>query len=65
MYLKAAECYRICGKGYETEAAAALYSASSAFVSAGLTGDAKATAKLLKSLYPESKQANKVDALIK
>ena len=65
MYLKAAECYRICGKGYETEAAAALYSATSAFVSANQNGDAKATAKLLKSLYPGSKQANKVDALIK
>lgn len=65
MYLKAAECYRICGKGYETEAAASLYSASSAFVSANQNGDAKATAKLLKSLYPASKQANKVDALIK
>ena len=65
MYLKAAECYRICGKGYETDAAAALYSASSAFVSANQSGDAKATAKLLKSLYPGSKQANKVDALIK
>ena len=65
MYLKAAECYRICGKGYETEAAASLYSASSAFVSANQSGDAKATAKLLKSLYPGSKQANKVDALIK
>ena len=65
MYLKAAECYRICGKGYETEAAASLYSATSAFVSANQNGDAKATAKLLKSLYPASKQANKVDALIK
>lgn len=65
MYLKAAECYRICGKGYETEAAASLYSATSDFVSANQNGDAKATAKLLKSLYPGSKQANKVDALIK
>ena len=39
--------------------------ATSAFVSANQNGDAKATAKLLKSLYPGSKQANKVDALIK
>ena len=65
MYLKAAECYRLCGKAQDSAAAASLYSAASAFVSAGLNGDAKATAKLLKSLYPESKQAQRVDALVR
>ena len=65
MYLKAAECYRLCGKAQDSAAAASLYSAVAAFVSAGLNGDAKATAKLLGSLYPDSKQAKRVDALVK
>lgn len=65
MYLKAAEYYRLCGTEQAQNAAASLYSATSSFVLAGLHSDSKETAALLKSLYPDSKQSKKVDAIIK
>ena len=64
-YLKAAEYYRASGRDSTGRAAAALYSATAAFVSAGLTGDAQVTAKLLVELYPETKQGKKVMDLVK
>ena len=68
MYLKAAEYYRLSedsdsAKG--SKAAAALYSAAEAFMAADLQGDAKATAQLLVKLYPGSKQAERVKAIVK
>ena len=59
MYLKAAEYYRSVKN--EAGAAAALYGAAEAFASDGLTGDARETAALLKELYPQSIQAERVD----
>lgn len=59
MYLKAAENYRSVRNG--ERAAAALYGAAEAFAADGLSGDARETAALLKQLYPESLQAEKVD----
>ena len=59
MYLRAAEYYR--GVKNEKGAAAALYGAAEAFAAEGLLGDARETAKLLKELYPESVQAQRVD----
>lgn len=64
MYLQAAEYYRS-DSVEEHNAASALYSATDSFVSAGLLGDASATAQLLRTLYPDSKQAKKVNELIK
>ncbi|MCQ2591900.1 MAG: hypothetical protein MJ188_03880 [Treponema sp.] len=63
MYLKAAEYYR----GTEEDSrksAAMLYSAVGAFMASNLRGDAKATAELLIKLYPETKQAQKVNSLL-
>ena len=62
-YLKAAEYYRSSGKDNQNKAAAALYSAIDDFIQNGKIGDARETAKTLKSLYPESRQAKNVDAL--
>ena len=59
MYLRAAEYYRGVKNGQG--AAAALYGAAEAFAAEGLLGDARETAKLLKELYPESVQAERVD----
>ena len=59
MYLRAAEYYRNVSNG--ERAAAALYGAAEAFTAAGLTGDARETAGLLKQLYPDSLQAENVD----
>ena len=59
MYLRAAEYYRNVKNG--ERAAAALYGAAEAFAADGLLGDARETASLLKQLYPESLQAEKVD----
>ena len=59
MYLKAAEYYRSVKN--EGGAAAALYGAAEAFAADGLIGDARETASLLKELYPESIQAERVD----
>ena len=59
MYLRAAEYYRNVSNG--ERAAAALYGAAEAFTAAGLTGDARETAVLLKQLYPDSLQAENVD----
>lgn len=59
MYLKAAEYYRSVKN--EGGAAAALYGAAEAFAADGLIGDARETASLLKELYPDSIQAERVD----
>ncbi len=59
MYLKAAEYYRSVKN--EGGAAAALYGAAEAFAAEGLAGDARETAALLKELYPQSIQAERVD----
>lgn len=58
-YLKAAEYYRSVKN--EGGAAAALYGAAEAFAAEGLDGDARETAALLKELYPQSIQAERVD----
>lgn len=58
MFLKAARYYRISGKS--DEAAAVMYGAYDAFLSAGMKADANATATQLKELYPTSKQARSV-----
>ncbi|WP_022931138.1 tetratricopeptide repeat protein [Treponema bryantii] len=58
-YLKAAEYYRSVKN--EGGAAAALYGAAEAFAAEGLAGDARETAALLKELYPQSIQAERVD----
>ena len=42
-------------------AAASLYGAAEAFAADGFIGDARETAKLLKELYPQSIQAERVD----
>ena len=68
MYLKAAEYYRLSedsDSAKVSKAAAALYSAAEAFMAADLQGDAKATAQLLVKLYPGSKQAERVKAIVK
>jgi hypothetical protein len=59
MYLLAAEYYRNVKNG--NRAAAALYGAAEAFAVDGLYGDARETAALLKELYPQSIQAERVD----
>lgn len=59
MYLRAAEYYR--GVKNEQGAAGSLYGAAEAFTAEGLIGDARETAKLLKELYPDSVQAQRVD----
>ena len=59
MYLKAAEFYR--SMKNSSGAAASLYGAAEAFAADGFTGDARETAKLLKELYPQSIQAERVD----
>ena len=59
MYLKAAEYYR--NVKNDGGAASALYGAAEAFAAEGLIGDARETASLLKELYPESIQAERVD----
>lgn len=64
-YLLAAEYYRSCEGVDEMLPSSALYSAVEAFVADGLVGDARETAKLLKSLYPKSRYASAVDRLIK
>ncbi len=57
-YLKAAEYYRM-GDSSD-KASASFYGAYEAFKAAGLRKDANETAKLLKTLYPESRQAKRV-----
>jgi lipopolysaccharide biosynthesis regulator YciM len=59
LYLKAAEYYRSVKN--EGGAAASLYGAAEAFAAEGLIGDARETAALLKELYPDSIQADRVD----
>lgn len=59
MYLKAAQYYRSVKN--EGGAAASLYGAAEAFAAEGLAGDARETASLLKELYPQSIQAERVD----
>jgi len=59
MYLKAAEYYRSVKDN--SGAASALYGATEAFAAEGLRGDARETAALLKELYPQSIQAERVD----
>ena len=59
MYLKAAELYRSVKN--DSGAASALYGAAEAFTAEGLSGDARETAALLKELYPQSIQAERVD----
>ena len=58
-YLKAAEYYRSVKNN--SGAASALYGAAEAFAADGLRGDARETAALLKELYPQSIQAERVD----
>ena len=58
MYLLAAEYYRM--NSADESAASSLYGSYEAFRAAGLSGDANDTAKLLKELYPESRQARNV-----
>lgn len=58
MFLKSAKFYRTCGKN--EEAAAAMYGAYDSFLAAGMKGDANATARQLKELYPASRQAKNV-----
>lgn len=62
MYLKAAENYRSVEDS--TGAARCLYSATDSFIFAQMPADAKQTADLLKELYPQSRQAQKVNKLI-
>ena len=57
-FLSAAEYYRMSSK--ENEAAAALYGAYDAFIAADMAGDANETAKAIKNLYPQSRQAGAV-----
>ena len=59
LYLKAAEYYRSVKN--ESGAASSLYGAAEAFAAEALIGDARETASLLKELYPESIQAERVD----
>ena len=59
MYLRAAEYYR--GVKNTQGAASSLYGAAEAFAAEGLYGDARETAKLLKELYPDTIQAERVD----
>lgn len=59
MFLKAAEYYRSVKNN--SGVAAALYGAAEAFAADGLMGDARETASLLKELYPQSIQAERVD----
>lgn len=63
MYLTAAEYYRSIDNS--EKAAVTLYGAAEAFSAEGMMGDARETAALLKQLYPESRQAQKVDRIIK
>ena len=63
MYLTAAEYFRSTDNA--AKAAASLYCAAEAFAADGYTADAEETAKLLKQLYPESKQAESIDSLLK
>lgn len=60
-YLKAAEYYRAVNDS--SRAAAVLYGAVEAFLAEGFSGDARETAGLLKELYPQSRQADRVDSL--
>ncbi len=57
-YLDAAEYYKM--SALDDRAAASLYGAYEAFRAAGLFADANETAKLLRELYPESRQARSV-----
>ncbi len=59
MYLKAAEYYRSVKDS--SGAASSLYGAAEAFAADGLFGDARETAALLKELYPQSIQAERID----
>lgn len=61
MYLTAAEYYRSVDDS--EKAAVVLYGAVEAFMADGFEGDGRETAELLKSLYPESRQAQRVDRL--
>lgn len=61
MYLKAAEYYRSVENS--ERAAIVLYGAVDSFMAQRFEGDARQTAELLKSLYPESRQAQRVDRL--
>lgn len=61
MYLTAAEYYR--NVDDSEKAAVVLYGAVDAFIADGYEGDARETADLLKKLYPESRQAQRVDRL--
>lgn len=61
MYLLAAEYYRSVED--DEKAAVVLYGAVDAFMADGFEGDARETADVLKSLYPESRQAQRVDRL--
>lgn len=60
MYLKAAEFYRTFD---DSKSAITLYSAVEAFLADNYVSDADAVSKLLKELYPQSRQAQRVDRL--
>lgn len=57
-YLEAAEYYKMSGES--GKAAQSLYGSFEAFRAAGLSGDASETARLLRKLYPESREAKSV-----
>jgi TolA-binding protein len=63
LYLKAAQFFRSVGDSQK--AASSLYSAAEAFAADGYAGDARETAELLKSLYPDTRYAERVGDLIK
>lgn len=59
-YLKSAEFYKTFD---DSKSATALYSAAEAFLAGNFAADANEVAKLLKELYPQSRQAQRVDRL--
>ncbi len=63
MFLKACEYYRGCSDAESLNAAACLYNSTEAFLADNKVADAKETSLLLKDLYPDSRQAKKVDSL--
>ncbi len=63
IFLQAAELFRKTDN--PAKAAASLYNAVVSFVAVNQDADAKATADLLKELYPQSVQAKRVNALLK
>ena len=59
-YLKAAQFYRTFD---DSKSAVTLYSAVEAFLAGDFQSDAEEVSKMLKNLYPDSRQAQRVDRL--